>query len=156
MTTEPSVITVVLPLPPKELSPNHTVGSRGGRLGKANKTRAYRQTACYVAMEAQGHRRPFNWPAATVQAWFFFKDKRRRDKDNANGSLKAARDGLADAGVVVNDVGFTELPPIFGVDRLNQRVELVVIRGEAEEKSEPANKPCGGRASEPGEELRKA
>jgi hypothetical protein len=38
-------ITITLPLPPKELSPNYTVGSRGQRMGKAAKTKKYRWNA---------------------------------------------------------------------------------------------------------------
>jgi len=129
-------VTVTLPLPPRELSPNHTVGSRGGRFRKAGKTKQYRVVAAWAAVDAMvehnfDHKRedgPCLWPTATVQATFYFKDKRRRDRDNLLASMKAAFDGLADAGLVTNDAGFTYLPVRVEVDKANPRVELVITK----------------------------
>lgn len=120
-----TTITITIPLPPRELSPNHTVGSRGGRLGKAAKIKAYRRTAGFVALAARG-RTTLAWPKATAQATFYVKINRRRDADNALASLKAAFDGLRDAGVIADDSGLTHLPVVFAVDKVRPRVEIKV------------------------------
>lgn len=118
-------ITITLSLPPRELSPNYTVGSRGGRLGKAAKIRAYRRNAGYIALAARG-RHTLAWPTATAQATFYNKINRRRDADNALASLKAAFDGIRDAGVIADDSGLTHLPVVFAVDKARPRVEIKV------------------------------
>lgn len=43
---------------------------------------------------------------ADIVCVFYFKDKRRRDRDNLLASLKAAFDGIADAGIVSDDSSF--------------------------------------------------
>ena len=48
--------------------------------------------------------------SADVTPVFRFGDKRRRDKDNLLASLKAAFDGLTDAGVWTDDSEATYLP----------------------------------------------
>lgn len=121
-------LTVTLRLPPRELSPNYTVGSRGGRMGKSAKTKDYREASHWAAVCAATDG-PYRWPAASVQARFFFRDRRRRDRDNLLASLKAAFDGLADAGVVQDDAGLTHLPVIVDVDKANPRVELHITPG---------------------------
>jgi Holliday junction resolvase RusA-like endonuclease len=45
-------------------------------------------------------------------------------------SLKAAFDGLADAGLIADDSGLTHLPVIVKVDKLNPRVELHIVEGD--------------------------
>lgn len=116
-------VTITLPLPPRELSPNYTVGSRGGRLGKAAKIKAYRQNAMMVARSI----RPAHpYVRASVQCVFIFKDKRRRDTDNLLASMKPAFDGLADAELVKNDREFTYLPVQQFVDKDNPRVVVTV------------------------------
>jgi len=63
-----------------------------------------------------------------VTARFFFKTRRRRDRDNLLASLKAAFDGLADAGLVADDSGLIHMPVEQYIDRADPRVELVVER----------------------------
>lgn len=111
------MITLTLQLPPKELSPN----SRCHYMAKANKAKKYRAAAFMVA-RAQPIRKA--WKEATIQATFYFKQNRRRDKDNLLAMLKNAFDGIADAGVVANDSGFTHLPVQIEIDREHPRVEL--------------------------------
>jgi len=65
---------------------------------------------------------------ARVTARFFFKTRRRRDRDNLLASLKPAFDGLADAGLVVDDSGLIHMPVEQHIDRTDPRVELVVDR----------------------------
>lgn len=122
-------MTITLPLPPKELHPN----ARVHWMVKAKQTLSYRTTARWVAYEVlnpigfHGKSRPY-WKAATVQATFYFKVNRRRDADGLLSSLKAAFDGLADAGVIADDSGLTHLPVIVKVDAKNPRVELEIMQ----------------------------
>jgi Holliday junction resolvase RusA-like endonuclease len=126
-------ITITLPLPPKELSPNYTVGSRGQRMGKAAKTKKYRKFASeetQIATGAFDSRAAWYWPAADVQCTFYHKDARRRDKDNALASMKAAFDGIADAGLVSDDSALTYLPVVMLKSKENPRVEVTITRKE--------------------------
>jgi len=110
---------IVLPLPPRELSPN----ARPHWAVKARAIRQYRETA-YLSALAVRPARP--WQTAKVTACFFFRTRRRRDRDNLLASLKAAFDGIADARVVANDAGMIHMPVEQYVDRKNPRVEIVV------------------------------
>lgn len=57
-------------------------------------------------MAAMGRAAPPQWPAAEVMVDAIPPQRRRRDRDNLIASLKGALDGLADAGVVVDDEAF--------------------------------------------------
>jgi crossover junction endodeoxyribonuclease RusA len=120
-------LTIELPLPPRELSPNW----RGHWARKSKATKALRKEAAWLASLEQGgelgggfDRR--EWKSAVVLLKFYFKDKRRRDRDNLLASCKAIFDGLADAGVVDNDAAFGYLPVLTGVDKANPRVVVTV------------------------------
>lgn len=121
-------ITIILPLPPKVLQPNHTVGSRGGRFAKAAATKKYRRMACEAAQSACVETGP--WELAEASVRFFHATKRRRDEDNAMGCLKAAYDGIVDAGIVVDDdsTHLRREMPVFAIDPLHPRVEITVTR----------------------------
>lgn len=83
---------IVLPWPPKELSPNARMHFRA----KAAAVKAYRETAYWLAHKADMP--PF--PEAggiAVRFDFHPPDKRRRDLDNMLASIKAGVDGIADA-----------------------------------------------------------
>jgi Holliday junction resolvase RusA-like endonuclease len=71
-------------------------------------------------------RKPPKWKHAATQAIFYFKVNRRRDADNLAAMLKPYWDGLADAGIIKNDSGFTHMPVIVKIDKKNPRVELHV------------------------------
>lgn len=130
---------IVLPLPDRALHPNARFQTRNGAMHKARKVAAYRTHAAQEAAVACGFKPP-RWEKAAVQAVFYFKDSRRRDKDGALSSIKAALDGLQDAEIVVNDSGITPLPPIMNVDREHPRVELTIVElNQVEEQiAEPA------------------
>lgn len=124
-------VTITLPLPHRCLSPNFTVGSRGGRMMKSTQTKKHRQYAGIYAkaeMDVQGVGKSPNWAAASVLPTFFFKDARRRDKDNCLAWIKAYMDGIADAGLVANDADFTYLPVRIEKDAKNPRVELTITK----------------------------
>ena len=71
-----------------------------------------------------------DWSTTTVSPVFFHTTKRKRDRDNLSGSLKAARDGIADAmtkwGLVEDDTGFVPMPPKSQIDKDFPRVEITV------------------------------
>jgi crossover junction endodeoxyribonuclease RusA len=120
----PSSRRIILPLPGKWLKPNTTIGTMNGRMAKATATKKYREAACEAARNADPNFGPLK--AATVQCFFYHKDGRSRDKDNLLASMKAAFDGLADAGWVTDDRDFTHLPVKDNKDKDRPRVEIVV------------------------------
>ncbi len=110
---------VVLSLPPRELSPN----ARPHWAAKARAVHQYRETA-YLSALAKRPGCPMR--LARVTARFFFRNRRRRDRDNLLASLKPAFDGIADARVVTNDSGMIHMQVDQYVDRVRPRVEIVV------------------------------
>jgi Holliday junction resolvase RusA-like endonuclease len=112
-------VVIVLPLPPRELSPN----ARPHWAAKARAVRRYRETA-YLSSLAARPGRPLH--AAKVTSRFFFRTRRERDRDNLLASLKPAFDGIADARVVTNDAGMIHMPVEQHVDRRDPRVEIAV------------------------------
>ena len=123
-------ITITLPLPNKMLSPNHTVGSIGGRMAKAQAIKSYRQNAwlATLAHVAEGHVSPMQ--SAQVTLTFHLPDQRRRDIGNLEASMKPAYDGLVDAGLIVDDdyLHLRHLPSTIEIDKGNPRVEITVTR----------------------------
>ena len=117
-------VTIEMPLPDAALSQNyHGHWTRRHRAAKVARESAY--------LRALGSRtfacpEPWPWPAATVDLTFYWPDKRRRDKDNAVASMKAALDGIADAGLVVNDEHFQPGKVDFQVDKSNPRVVITM------------------------------
>jgi crossover junction endodeoxyribonuclease RusA len=83
-------VVVALPWPDRMLSPN----ARVHWSVKARATRKARTEAWLLVGSAC--RKP-GWPAAHISMTFCPPDKRRRDRDNCIGSMKAATDGIADA-----------------------------------------------------------
>lgn len=82
---------IVLPWPPRELSPN----GRVHWAKKAKAARAYRQ-ACYLLAKQARLVAPAT-ERIPLLVTFLPPDRRRRDDDNCIGAFKAGRDGLADA-----------------------------------------------------------
>ena len=123
-------VTIVLPLPAKVLSPNCTIGTMRGRFMKAAATKRYRR----ITREAIENERieTLPWNMASVGASFYWKNKGRHDQDNASASLKAAYDGIVDAGLLEDDdyKHMKREPPVFLVDKENPRVELTITRRE--------------------------
>jgi len=88
--------TVILPWPPKDLSPN----ARAHWRAKAPVTAAYKRACWALAVEA-GLRAPedVDSDSQRLHLWleFYPPDRRARDDDNMIASFKAGRDGLAQA-----------------------------------------------------------
>jgi Holliday junction resolvase RusA-like endonuclease len=114
-------VRITLPLPPRVLHPN----GRAHWAKKAKAVREYRGRAWAEAYRA-AFPNPPRWAAAEVRATFYFATDRRRDGDGATSSLKAAFDGIADAGIVADDAGMVHHPPVLRVDREAPRVEIEV------------------------------
>ncbi len=118
-----SSIVVVLDLPPRILHPN----ARPHWAAKARATKSYRRAAWAMALAASWTPAP-RWKRATVTIWWYAKTKRKADADGILSSLKAAFDGIADAGIVDNDAGMTFMP----IERLHDpESPRVMIRVEA-------------------------
>lgn len=120
--------TIILPLPGGLLSPNYKPGSHGSRMAQARATRKYRTLSRETVEEIKLESIP--WEKCTVRAFFLHSTKRRRDPDNATGSLKAAYDGIVDAGVVPDDdwEHMEREKPAFDSDDIYPRVEITVER----------------------------
>ena len=90
MPTHPA-ITISLPIPHKSQNPNSRIHWRP----KAAQTKIHRHRAKLLTLEALHGQAP---PAVTSYSLHFhFPTRRGRDDDNAGGSFKAYRDGIADA-----------------------------------------------------------
>jgi Holliday junction resolvase RusA-like endonuclease len=114
-------LVIVLPLPPKSLHTN----ARVHFMAKSKATKAYRLEAAITAGQYKSKPR---WENAHVHIVYFFKDERRRDKDNLLAWLKAAMDGIADAGIVSNDSGFVYMPVLVTKDPKRPRVEIEIVK----------------------------
>lgn len=98
---------IEVPLPPAALSPNHSVGSLGARLSKANRYENYKEMVRLVALEAA---RAIGWvPPERARISLVYGVKatkgeraghkldrpyRPHDWDNAVSAFKAGQDGL--------------------------------------------------------------
>lgn len=117
-------LVVEVPIPARELWPN----ARPHWTAKAKAKKLLRTRTMVEAILAM-HRekmqaRP-HWKRASVTATFFFRDSRRRDRDNCLAALKSAFDGLEDAGIVANDADFIYQPVQFG--GFNDKTPRVVL-----------------------------
>lgn len=126
-TAETEQIVIVLPLPPRVLSPNCPAGTRGGRFARAFAAKRYKELARAAADEAAAG---MSWNQASVSATFFHKTSRRRDDVNHLAMLKAAYDGIVLAGIIPDDdrAHLRTTGAEFRVDKRNPRVELVLAR----------------------------
>jgi hypothetical protein len=123
-------VTIILPIPAKVLQPNHSVGSFGMRMAVASARKRLRRLAREAIEEETVETAP--WKKCSVRAVFHVATNRKRDDDNAIGSLKSAYDGIVDAGLVLNDdhASMSREGPEFIVDKVNQFVILEINRIE--------------------------
>lgn len=125
-------ITITLPHPPKELSPN----GRSHWAKKAKATKGYRDVACLLALGAMRRDPAFKGPRGNTQAplWkkakmhvkAYFRTATFKDPTNLMASLKAAEDGLQDAGIIDNDRGLWPERPEMFKDAKNPRIEITI------------------------------
>lgn len=122
-------ITIEIALPPKALHPNT---ARVHFHAKRRAVKGYRLAtwaAATIALRLAQRDAP-RWKFASERATFFFKRNGRRDADNLLASLKAAFDGLRDAGVIEDDSGLSHEPVQVVVDRKHPRVRIEVRKIE--------------------------
>jgi Holliday junction resolvase RusA-like endonuclease len=117
-------LTITIPHPPLPCRPN----SRTHWRKKAQAVKAYRIQAFAYAnavLAAYGHKPP-RWDKARVRVVWRCTKRIYPDPDNIIASLKAAFDGLADAGVVSDDKGLWPERPIVETGRHWPEVEITV------------------------------
>jgi len=115
---------IVLPLPPRELSPNARGGWQKTSKAKAE-FRRLAHSASWRAMAYFGMEQPPRLREGELCVTFYHIVKRRRDPTNYDAMLKAAIDGIVDAGVY-NDDDWLQPPRVrFEIDKANPRTELV-------------------------------
>ncbi|MEN6547925.1 MAG: endodeoxyribonuclease RusA [Armatimonadia bacterium] len=90
---------IILPWPPKELSPN----ARSHWSKKAKAAKSYRH-ACRIITFASGIKAPDGRVLLVLE--FVPPNRQRRDDDNLVAAFKAGRDGIADA-LGIDDSRFT-------------------------------------------------
>lgn len=115
-------LTITLPIPPKELSPN----ARPHFQAKAKKVKQYRNRAMLeVLAQVPGGYKPM-FKRAEVHIDWFTETARRMDGDNALACLKSAFDGVTDSGFLSDDRGLTHHPVRFEKDKDHPRVVLTI------------------------------
>jgi crossover junction endodeoxyribonuclease RusA len=109
--------TVILPWPPKELSPNAAL--HWAKKSKVKKV--YRQTCWALTLEAKLE--AVADPKVKLDITFYPPDKRHRDADNMVAAIKSGLDGVADA-LRVNDRCF--LPTFIFSEEVNGMVKIEI------------------------------
>lgn len=121
------ILTITLPVPPRTLNLNAHVAHWRTRY---QAEQAYKAAAYYPTLDAINRnpefRRTLPLDRVELIPTIYFSTNRRRDDDNWAPALKAARDGIAQAGVVLNDSTITTQPPELKVDRQKPRLELLI------------------------------
>lgn len=120
MGTMPTML-ITLPWPNPVMQPN-------ARVHWATKAAAVKRARSDAWLIANAVKRQCGWikcQAATIRATFYAPQNRKRDGDNHLAACKAYFDGLADAGVIDNDAGFTYAPVKFAKDA-DKRLELLI------------------------------
>ena len=126
MTDVDKSITIRLPLPHRELSPNARI--HWGRRHRHSK--AYRALARLAAMEGtMDTSLGMDWSRVEVSTTFYHRDKRKRDQDNLIAMMKSAYDGIADF-LGVDDVGWIHVRIERRIDKHDPRVEVVLTKVE--------------------------
>jgi len=120
-------ISIVIPLPPRILSPNCPIGSFRGRMMRASAAKKQKRIARESAEDAMRGER---WEKASYKAVFYHKTSRRRDDVNHLAMLKSAIDGVIEAGLLPDDdrnhlrVTGAE----FAIDKEWPRVEIIFTK----------------------------
>jgi len=130
----------VRPLPPPQLNTNKKTEKITGTKKyksihwstRAGLTRIYREGTKIAALAVSKSARPM-WTKAVCKLIFYFPNARRRDKKNFEGAMKAAYDGLVDAGIITDDNSdvLSHEDSEMHIDRKNPRVEMFIKRLEA-------------------------
>jgi len=120
-----------LPLPGPGCNPNNSHCHWSVKLNSVRDQREASHMLAAYELKRKGYARPM-WKLATVEATFHKPGKKAKyaDGTNLNASLKAAIDGLQDAGVIENDVGIILLPPhqLIGDAATERKLTLVITK----------------------------
>jgi len=95
------VITITLPWPPKELSPNARL--HWAQVSRVKK--AYRDACYYLTLSELDRTKQLNDGPVSVHLEFFKPNRRAMDWDNLIARMKAGLDGVSDA-LKINDRQF--------------------------------------------------
>lgn len=91
-------LTIALPIPHRDVSPNASrPQSKWAAIVKSKKIKSHRHAALNMALLATRTHKQTATVWAGYSLAFFFKTAAFRDDDNADGSCKAYRDGIAKA-----------------------------------------------------------
>lgn len=117
---------LVLPWPHRDLHPN----SRVHWARKAKAIKSARHQAGLAVLRSGWQAVPF--PAGRLHLWidFYPPDRRRRDDDGLLASMKAARDGIADA-LGIDDARFVSHPFVKDETRKSGEVRIRITGGPA-------------------------
>lgn len=113
-----------LPLPHKVLHPNGRTRNHRWKAVVVAKARGDAKLAGIAARYDAHQRHPFK--RATFSATFYVHHHQGMDEDGLVAWIKPYRDGLADAGIVENDRGFTNGPHVLVKGDKHPRVEIVI------------------------------
>ena len=97
----PTVVVVMLPKPPRATHQN----ARYHHRVKALATKLQREQGFIAAKEAMGTDKGFPWETAIIDVTYYTTGT--PDIANLIGWLKASCDGFQDAGLIINDSGFS-------------------------------------------------
>lgn len=104
-TTSPAALVIILPLPPKGLSPNARPAHWGQRSPRIAECRQHARFTSLNAVRPAGG----DWPSlplrtpVLVDVIATYRIRRRRDSDNLLASCKPIFDGIVDAGLIPDD-----------------------------------------------------
>lgn len=119
-----TTITLTLPLPYKQLSPN----ARVNRVIKSKLVKAHRKVAHLATAALLKGNTPGGWMKSKLEVTAYFPTYRFPDPENFMASLKAYEDGIADSGLIVNDKSLWPEEPIFAKDASRPRVILTITK----------------------------
>lgn len=122
-------ITITIGMPPQSLLPNRTGWGAGAQRRASKDKRTQRMAAAQAAWAALGRENAPYWKKARVTPTFWPGTVigLRADPMNRIASLKAAIDGLEDAGIVENDRGVQWGEVKYGgIDEAFPHVDLLV------------------------------
>jgi crossover junction endodeoxyribonuclease RusA len=120
-----------LPLPAKCLSPN----ARSHWATKAKAVRSAKAMAFFLMKKAiADNKLNVPWPAATVLPRLYYRLNRTRDRDNIIASAKSHLDGVAKAGLLLNDCFLKPMPAEIIIDKsCTEKMELLFRKLEKHE-----------------------
>lgn len=121
-------LTIWLPLPAREVSPNAVRGqSKWAALKKSKAVKRHRSLARMLAVDALARHGLAGKSFGGYALAFFFKTAAFRDDDNADASAKSYRDGVAEA-LRMNDRDLKKCRlSVMAKDAVNPRLEMTIF-----------------------------